>query len=141
MSFETPVSSYSILIAEEIPGICSSISEIFRNEPYRVVMASNGNDAFAKANAQHFDLVITGIGMPGMDGIELLNTLRKRKPDLPVIVIGREAEIDTVYLRCATMLGACGTFRHPVESPALLNHVQMVIRKSRLQPPSHKSEP
>ena len=141
MSLETPVTPYSILIAEEIPGICLSVSEIFRNGPYSVVIASNGNDAFAKANTQHFDLVITGIGMPGMDGIELLHTLRKRKPDLPVIVIGRETEIDAVYLRCATMLGASGTFRHPVESSALLSHARMAIRQSRLRPPSHKSEP
>ena len=141
MSFETPVIPYSILIAEEIPNLCSSVSGIFRNGPYRVVMASNGNDAFAKANTQNFDLVITGIGMPGMDGIELLNTLRKRKPDLPVIVIGRQVEIDTVYLRCATMLGASGTFRHPVVSHTLLSHAQMVILKSRLQLASHKPEP
>jgi CheY-like chemotaxis protein len=97
MTFETPVVPYSILIVEELPVLCCSISEIFRNGPYRVVMTANGNDAFAKANSQHFDLVITSIGMPGKDGIELLNTLRKQKPDPLVIVIGREVEIDTVY--------------------------------------------
>jgi CheY-like chemotaxis protein len=123
---------HAILVAAGTADLRSAIAAVLGKENYRLVLAINGKEAFDEANAQHFDLVVSGIEMSELDGIELLAKLRKAKPRLPVFIVAQgKSKIDATYLRYAALLGADGTFEHPVDAPAFLQAVDAMIREGR----------
>jgi DNA-binding response OmpR family regulator len=134
MQYDQSETPYSILIAARSADLRESVAANFRNNVYRIVFASDGKDAFDKAKSDHFDLVITGITMSKLDGIELLTSLRQLNPDRPVIMVGEGAgEIENVYLRCAALLGAARTFVHPLDPLTFYRNARAVILQSRLK--------
>jgi CheY-like chemotaxis protein len=54
---------------------------------YKIVTASHGRDALEQFKPHTFDLVVTDYKMPHMDGLELIASLRKREPELPIVLI------------------------------------------------------
>lgn len=78
--------SYSILVVDDSWESRDAITSILNTqEDYSLVMAENGQDAIRKLQSQNFDLVISDISMPVMDGLELLDHLTKESPNIPVI--------------------------------------------------------
>lgn len=124
---------YSILIAGRNPQLREAVAANFPAQAYSVAFAADGREAFDKAKAQHFDLVITGILMGKLDGIELLDALRKLDANRPVIVVAdSDSEIENVYLRCAALMGAARTFQHPLDPLTFHRNARAVILQSRL---------
>lgn len=78
-----------ILIVDDEETLTFSLYQAFIKAPYdcEVVTASSGEEALEKFDAQIFDLVITDIAMPGIDGLELLSIIKSRSPDTKVIII------------------------------------------------------
>ena len=76
-----------ILIVDDEPVVIKSCERILSPEGYAVDTASNGREAIGKLGKNSFDLVITDIRMPDMDGIELLRWIRNSKPETGVVVI------------------------------------------------------
>ena len=56
------------------------------DEGYRVVLASDGEEALQQVKDEHPDLVVLDLGMPGMDGIEALGRMMDQNAELPVII-------------------------------------------------------
>ncbi len=78
--------SFSILVVDDSWESREVITSILNtHEDYNLILAENGQDAINKLKSQAFDLVITDISMPVMDGLELLDHLAGEMPDLPVI--------------------------------------------------------
>ena len=67
-----------MLVADDDLGIARSLKEILEPDGCRVVTASDGLEALEKLMAQPFDVVLTDVVMPNMDGHELFLTLRER---------------------------------------------------------------
>jgi two-component system nitrogen regulation response regulator GlnG len=78
--------------------------------------------------AQPFDLVITDLQMPGIDGLALIQQVRERYPRTSLILMTchRDREIEAVALR----LGACGKLPKPFYGNELLAMVQMALAQS-----------
>lgn len=76
-----------ILIVDDEPVVIKSCERILSPEGYAVDTALNGKEAIGKMGKNGFDLVITDINMPDMDGIELLRWIRNSKPETGVVVI------------------------------------------------------
>ena len=78
-----------LLIVDDEETIRFSLSQAFitANEDYEVSVASSAFEALEKMAELQFDLVITDIMMPEMDGFQLIEEIRKQKPGTPVIVI------------------------------------------------------
>lgn len=78
-----------LLIVDDEETIRFSLSQAFITaaEEYEVSVASDALQALEKLKKYDYDLVITDIMMPGMDGFELIKKLKQYKPDIPVIVI------------------------------------------------------
>jgi len=79
--------AFKILIAEDEEITVKHLVNTLKKEGYAVDSASNGIDALRKVEADSFDLLIADIKMPGMTGIELLERVREKTPELEVIIV------------------------------------------------------
>ncbi len=77
----------SILVVDDDLHLLELLVETLESFDYQVTAAHSGPEALEKLAGRSYDLVITDIRMPGMDGIELLNEVRKRYSGLPVLLI------------------------------------------------------
>ena len=76
-----------ILIVDDEKSMCQYLSIMLKKEGYKVKTASNGLKAVKEVSDSNFDVVITDIRMPGMDGPATLGEVRKRWPEIPVTII------------------------------------------------------
>ena len=70
---------YSILVVEDNTPTRLILNSIFQNAGYQVTTASDGVEALAQLGEQHFDLVISDLQMPNMDGLAFARELRSRQ--------------------------------------------------------------
>jgi len=82
-----------ILIVDDQVNTCKSLQAILKKSGYLSDYTLRAEDALKQVQAEHFDIVITDIRMPGMDGIQLLEELKKTQPHLVVIMITGYATI------------------------------------------------
>ena len=86
-----------VLIAEDEPGISSFLEKGFRAEGFTTLVVADGPTAANAARDRDFDIVILDLGLPGLDGHEVLAEIRGRGERLPVIILTARKEIrDTV---------------------------------------------
>lgn len=81
-----------ILAVDDDPEILSVIRDIFPSKDFRVICSSDGYEAGMKFRNEDFDLIISDIKMPKVDGIEFVQTVRKTKPNLPIFFISASVE-------------------------------------------------
>ena len=86
-----------VLIAEDEPGISSFLEKGFRAEGFTTLVVEDGRTAAHAARDDDFDIVILDLGLPGIDGHEVLAEIRGRGEHLPVIILtARKETRDTV---------------------------------------------
>jgi two-component system response regulator PilR (NtrC family) len=76
-----------ILIVDDNPHMSNLLSDILDFFDYKAVGARDGEEALKTLTEKSFDMVITDLRMPRMDGMNLLRALKERFPALPVVVI------------------------------------------------------
>jgi len=76
-----------ILIVDDDPSVLRSLARYLKKKGYRVSEASGGRDAIEKVEKDPPHLVLLDVVMPDMDGIETLNLIRQRFPDVDVVMI------------------------------------------------------
>lgn len=81
-----------ILLVDDEEHIRLLFKEELEEEGYLIDLASNGFEAIEKVKGQRFDLVVLDIKMPGMDGIQALNEIKKIDKDQPVILCSAYGE-------------------------------------------------
>lgn len=87
----------NILIAEDEPRISSFVEKGLRAAGYTATIVETGPDALAHAQSGSYDLVLLDIGLPGIDGFEVLRQLRRRDETTPVIMLTARTSLgDTV---------------------------------------------
>jgi two-component system, OmpR family, response regulator len=86
-----------LLVVEDNPALGRSIAEAFRAKGYAVDAVEGGDDADTALRTQAYDLVILDLGLPDLDGLEVLRRLRGRRARVPVLVLtARDALEDRV---------------------------------------------
>lgn len=118
----------NILIVEDSPTMRQLIMfSLKRMNDCNLVEASDGVDGWKKLSGQDFDLILTDINMPVMDGLKLVSLIRSdaNKKDIPIIIITTEgAEEDR---KRGLALGANDYISKPIQSHALLEVVRKYI--------------
>lgn len=76
-----------ILIAEDDAPLAGSLANAFSAEEHSSEIARNGEEALALVESQHFDVVILDLNLPVITGGEVLEKMRSRKSDLPVLIL------------------------------------------------------
>ena len=97
---------------------------------YHVEVAKNGLEAIEKIEKDVFDLVLTDLKMPEMDGLELLKTLKGIRPEVVVILITAYGSIETAVE--AMRLGANDYITKPIDLNELLIHISKTQKESLL---------
>src|SRR5215831_2156867 len=116
-----------ILIVDDEDYIRSVIEEILREAGHDVVTVRSGEEAKHLCEGRSFDLVITDLSMPGMDGLELIHSLRRSHEGVRVLAVS--GAFDGQFLKVATALGAVGTLRKPFTPNGLLIAVNKILGK------------
>jgi two-component system OmpR family response regulator len=118
-----------ILIVEDDAALAEGLSRLLASEGYAVDVVDNGGRALAAASAEKFDLAILDVGLPGLDGFEVLRRLRASGRKLPVLVLtARDAVGDRVH---GLDLGADDYMAKPFATDELAARVRALIRRSQ----------
>jgi len=83
----------SILIVDDFPAVRRLLAMMLEESGFRTVEAENGFEALEHLGRESFDLVLTDICMPGLDGLELVRAVHQLAPSAPVVVITGAAKI------------------------------------------------
>src|SRR5690606_35124581 len=78
-------SALRALIADDDPGVLSTLQRILTKNGYEVAIARDGEEAWVLASSINFDVVVTDLEMPKCGGVELFNSIRQSKPDIPFV--------------------------------------------------------
>ena len=121
-----------ILIIEDEASIRRVLTKILseESETYQVEEAEDGAQGFEKIKNTDYDLVLCDIKMPKMDGEELLEAVKKIKPEIPIVMISGHGDMETAI---NTMrLGAFDYISKPPDLNRLLNTVRNALDKKQL---------
>jgi len=121
----------SILIVDDEQHVRESLSGWFIEDGYDVATASGGKDALLLLGRRHFDVVITDIKMPGMDGLELQHRIHEVDPGVAIILVTAYASVDTAVQ--ALKEGAYDYLSKPFDPEELSRIVEKACEKVRLQ--------
>lgn len=83
-----------LLIAEDDPKLLKTLVHIFENNKFVVDGVSNGKDALEYAESQEYDGLVLDVMMPGLDGIQVLQKLRKANITTPALFLTARTEVD-----------------------------------------------
>ena len=121
----------TILIVDDETQIRATLRGVLSDEGYHVLDADDAIKALNLITVQRPDLVILDIWMPHMDGIELLEKLKNREPELPIIIVSGHGTIETAVR--ATKLGASDFIEKPFSLDTLLRSVRRAMRKETME--------
>ena len=103
----------SILIIDDEQGVRDVFREFCQSTPvFQVTTATGGQEAIDLVNGNEFDIVTMDLVMPEMSGLEAIETIKRQKPHLPVVIVTGNAT--DALVREAGRLGGCRVLRKPV---------------------------
>jgi CheY-like chemotaxis protein len=121
-----------VLVVDDEELVRASIAAALRRAGHHVTTAEDGEDALGKFCPGRFDLVITDIVMPRMEGIETLRALRKLEPGIRIIAMSESDTDHGFYLKAAAALGADATLGKPFTAADL----RLIVREALALPQS-----
>jgi CheY-like chemotaxis protein len=119
----------SILVVDDEPDILNMLAFELRHEGYQVVTAHSGVHAVEAARRQPFDVVVTDLKMPGMDGVATVAALKQLDPDVEVMVATGYASVDTAV---ACMKGGASDYLcKPYDLSDLADRLAQALERRR----------
>jgi two-component system nitrogen regulation response regulator NtrX len=118
------MSHEEILVVDDEKNIRSSLEGILKDEGYRVRGVPTGEDLLKQIGQAAPDLVILDVWLPGMDGLQALEEVKRLHPELPVVMISGHSTVETAVR--ATKLGAYDF----IEKPLSLEKTLLVVRNA-----------
>ncbi len=120
-----------ILVIDDEPGMCRLLDTVLTEEGYLVTAIQRPQEAVLSLKKDNFDLVITDLRMPKIDGIEILQTIKSVSPDIPVILVTAYSSVESAVK--AMKLGASDYVAKPFKNDEIKMVVANVLEKSRLR--------
>ncbi len=117
-----------VLIIEDETKIALFMKRGLKEEGYAVDVSKDGEEGYARAAVEDYDVVILDIMLPGMDGLTILRKLRKKKPSLPVIMVTARSSVDDRVK--GLDLGADDYITKPFAFEELLARIRAQLRKN-----------
>jgi len=125
----------NVLLVDDEPGIRKVVGIALEDAGYRVLEAGNGEEALAVFRREHPAVVLTDLRMPGMDGLDLLRTIKEESPDTEVILVTGHGDMEAAV--SGLKLGACDFIAKPagpdVLEVALKRAAERITMRDRLR--------
>lgn len=135
----TETARKSILLVEDEENLHDALRLNLELENYQVTSAYDGTEALKAVNAEYFDLVILDVMLPGIDGINVAETIRVQQNPVPILMLSaRDTSTDRIL---GLKKGADDYLNKPFNLEELLLRVQKLIEKNqKLQDRNHIAE-
>jgi DNA-binding NtrC family response regulator len=124
-----------ILVIDDDRAVRMAVQMVLEREGLEVHVADDGRAGLKIIKAEHFDLLIVDVFMPGMDGLETIRLVHEHKPELPIVVMsGMSFRTGSApapdFLTMATKLGAVCSLKKPFRPRELLAVIAECLEKS-----------
>jgi CheY-like chemotaxis protein len=113
-----------VLVIDDDESFRAYLTTLLARNDYEVRSLSSGRALAETIAAEPFDVIVTDLFMPEVDGIEILRTVRQLAPGVPVIGLtgrGSSTAVHDVCMRAMLMLGAVAVLLKPIEGEVLLD--------------------
>ena len=118
-----------VLIVDDDEDVQKMLYKVMRSNGIRAEIASGGEEAIEKTLSNRYDLILLDVNMGGMDGFAVVEALRRRGTETPIIIVsGRREDYDTLY---GLDIGADDYITKPFNPITLGAKVKALIRRSR----------
>ncbi|KUG23855.1 two component, sigma54 specific, transcriptional regulator, fis family [hydrocarbon metagenome] len=121
----------TILVVDDEESICQSLKAILTDEGYQVLVAGSGEEAIKIVEEEMPQLILLDIWLPGIDGLDTLQAIKKINPRMLVIIMSGHGTIETAVK--ATKLGAFDFIEKPLSLDKIIILVNNAINLMRLQ--------
>lgn len=118
--------SLRILVVDDDPGISEMVAILLESEGYQATVCANGAHVLPLFRAEHPDLVLLDVMLPGLDGVSVCRQLREES-DVPIIMMS--AKTDSVDVIAGLEAGADDYVTKPFENSVLLARVKARLRR------------
>ncbi|NOY65197.1 MAG: sigma-54-dependent Fis family transcriptional regulator [Nitrospirae bacterium] len=118
-----------VLVIDDEAIVRVSCERVLRPEGFEVVVTSRGDEAIELLEKEPYDVVLTDLKMPDMDGLEVLKIIKERWPDIQVIIITGYGTISTAVQ--AIKMGAYEYIEKPFTPQDILQVVEKVIKEKK----------
>ncbi len=116
---------YSLLLVDDDQEFAKAMKRMFEKSGYAITLAGDGQEALDTLAKQSFDLIITDLRMPVMDGNELMEEISRRKIDTPIIFLTAYGEVES-YMDVMN-LGAYEYLHKPVRRKEILGIIKRAL--------------
>ena len=117
----------NILLVEDDANLSTVLADYLRSKEYIVEIASNGKDAWELIAIKHYDMILSDIAMPKMNGFELLKLVRNQYPLLPVVMLSAKPGRDDIMR--AYGLGCDDYVTKPFSMDILICKIEAILRR------------
>lgn len=121
---------FKILLAEDDFKLCQLLKKVLVKNGYFVTTVTNGKEALDTLNADYYDLLITDVMMPVIDGYELVSTIRDSGSTLPILVITAKSEFED--MRIAFLRGTDDFMVKPISVNEMVIRVGALLRRAQM---------
>ena len=116
--------NYRILLVDDEPAQLGLLREFVKTTGMTSFSATNGKEALEKIKQEEIDLVLTDIQMPHMDGVQLLQHMKKKHPNIPIVALSGQPNVRPAdYLK----MGFSGSLMKPYSSKQLIDLIEAVL--------------
>ena len=125
------MSKGSILVVDDESEIREGLEILLKGEGYGVASAETGESGLAKLEEHPYDLLLLDVSLPDRNGLDMLKEIRRRDPDLSIVLITAYGSIDMA--RAAFKNGAMDYITKPWSNDELLAQVAQAVESRRLR--------
>ena len=120
----------TILIVDDEKNYTAVLSAVLEEEGFETLTANSGQEALQLCDKEEISLVLSDMKMPAMDGLELLEKIKKKSPDMPVIIMTAHGTVDKAVE--AMQKGAYTFILKPFENERLVMYANKALELQRL---------
>lgn len=125
----------NILIVDDEKNIRMTVSEALAEMDVRIDTAVNGEEALTKLRENDFGLVLLDLRMPGIDGMEVLERLRRERPEIRIVIITAHGTVDSAV--DAMKLGAVDFIQKPFTPKEIRHIISKIIQRETVETEKH----
>lgn len=119
-----------ILLAEDDVNLSTVLADYLRSRDFQVTTAADGHEAWETLSKKHFDVLLTNISMPKMNGWQLIKAVRDSNQQLPIIIISAKTDREDIIR--GYQLGCDDYLTKPFSMDILICKIEAILRRYRM---------